>query len=428
MRVAFVVGQFPALSETFVLNQVTGLLDRGIDVDIYAATRLPERRVHAAVERYRLLERTHYARGGKGGTFTTRLRLAWIFARASARALGSRHRLNRLSRSGRLDANQALPFSHMARGPARRYDIIHCHFGQYGNWGLALRNMGILDGALVTTFHGYDMSKTIRESGSGAYDRLFEEGDLFLPISDYWRRALIEMGCPAERTIVHHMGVDGRNFPFRPRALPSAGERLRLLTVGRLVEKKGVEYAIRAVAQIARENNVIEYEIVGSGPLEGELKRLIGDLGAADFIRMVGGLTQDEVAERMGRAHALLAPSVTARDGNQEGIPVVLMEALATGLPPITTYHTGIPELVEHEVSGLLAPERDVDALAVQLRRLMADSGFYQRLSQAARQRVEAEFDIDKLNDRLVRIFDAAAAGAYGDLAPLDAAAIGTTA
>jgi colanic acid/amylovoran biosynthesis glycosyltransferase len=428
MRVALVVGQFPALSETFVLNQITGLLDRGVDVHIYAATRLPQRRVHADVERYRLLERTHYARGGDEGAFTSRLRLAWLLARAGARALGSRHRINRLSRSGRLDANQALPFSHLARGQARRYDIIHCHFGQYGKWGLALRNMGILEGALVTTFHGYDMSKMIRESGSGVYDRLFEEGDLFLPISDHWRRTLIGMGCPAERTVVHHMGVDGRNFPFQPRALPGAGERLRLLTVGRLVEKKGVEYAIRAVAEIAREHDLIDYEIVGSGPLQPELQRLIDDLGAARFIRMVGDLTQNEVAERMRCAHALLAPSVTARDGNQEGIPVVLMEAMATGLPPITTYHTGIPELVEHDVSGLLAPERDVGALAGHLRRLSTDSGLYRRLNQSARQRVEAEFDVDKLNDRLVRIFHGTAAGVYGDQAPTDATPLGRTA
>jgi glycosyltransferase involved in cell wall biosynthesis len=196
-------------------------------------------------------------------------------------------------------------------------------------------------------------------------------------------------------------------FPSDQRLLaqiPDRGDGVRLLTVGRLVEKNGAEFGIRAVAEIARERPGVEYKIVGTGPLHGELSKLIEELGAGSHIRLLGGLEQSEVARTMSQAHALLTPSVTAGDGNQEGIPVVLMEAMATGLPVISTYHSGIPELVEHDVSGLLVPERDVVGLVTEIRRLLSTRDLYQRITASAREKIEQHFDTQKLNDRLVEI------------------------
>jgi colanic acid/amylovoran biosynthesis glycosyltransferase len=232
-RVAVVVGQFPALSETFVLNQVTGLLARGVDVQVLAGTRLPQAAMHPEYAAFRLAERTHYGASAPLEKWAHRRAAARLWGRALLRDAASPGRLRHTIRYGRQDASAALRFAGV--GPHdRRFDAILCHFGPQGEWGLALRTVGLLSGRLVTVFHGYDMSRHLQEAGPDVYARLFREGDLFLPVTEYWRRQLIDWGCPAERTHVHRMGVALDDFAFVERRLPGDGELLRLLSVARL--------------------------------------------------------------------------------------------------------------------------------------------------------------------------------------------------
>lgn len=405
LRVALVVGQFPAISETFVLNHATGLLDRGLEVGIFALTARQQAVVHADVDTYDLLERTRYGEPPPDSAWQRRLSLAQLLGRGLVQATMNGGSVSTILQHGRADARMALRFRGLAGSEAGEFDIIHCHFGPYGRRALALRNLGLLTGRLVTTFHGYDMSRVVAEEGEDVYDRLFREGDLFLPISDHWRCKLIAMGCPPERTVVHRMGVDVNAFRFdADRSAPSDG-RARLLTVARLTEKKGLEYAIRAVARLCREGLNVEYRIAGDGPLRSSLDRLIDDLGVRRSVRLLGAVDTEGVASLMAEAQVLLAPSVTARDGNQEGLPVVIMEALASGLPVVSSHHTGIPELVEHGVTGLLVEERDVEGLAVEVRRLLEDAELRRRLATAGRARVLAEHDVETLNDRLAELY-----------------------
>ena len=117
------------------------------------------------------------------------------------------------------------------------FDVIHCHYGLNGVVGAFLKEAGI-PGKVCTSFHGFDVSRYLLKNGPDVYRPLFSKGDLFMPVSEYWRDRLIELHCPADKIVVHHMGIDPRKFPFVERRL-EAGEPLRLLTVGRLVEKKG---------------------------------------------------------------------------------------------------------------------------------------------------------------------------------------------
>lgn len=404
MKVALVVGQFPALSETFVLNQITGLLDRGVEVDIYAGTRNPQPAEHPAVSRYNLLRRTTYPRAVPKRASVRKAQMLTLLLGALYRARSSAVRVRRVLNHGRADANAAFSFSRLPGNGTREYDVIHCHFGHQGQRGMAMRNMGLLSGKLVTTFHGSDMSRYLRSTGTDVYDRLFTEGDLFLPISRFWEGKLIDLGCDSDRITVHHMGIDCGSFTFSARDLPADG-KVRLLSVARLVEKKGIEFAVRAVARMTDRYPGVEYTIVGDGPLGASLTRLAEQLGVADRVKLVGGKNRDEVIRAMRGAHALLAPSVTSVDGDQEGIPVVLMEAMATGLPVLSTYHSGIPELVEDGTTGYLVAERDDEGLAKKLVRLFEDPAAYERIAAAARDRVERGFDIAKLNDRLLEVF-----------------------
>lgn len=406
MKIAFVIGRFPALSETFILNQITGLIDRGHKVDIFADIPVGHGPAHDEVERYKLLQRTRYLpqlpesiliRVMKGIGLV--VGGGWKNPRCVAQSLSARQ-YGRQATSLRL-LYAAIPFLNRQY----TYDIIHCHFGNNGLRGMFLRDIGALRGKLVTTFHGADITEAVRAYGRDVYNRLFASGDLFLPISQKWRDELIELGCPAEKTEVHHMGIDCTKFAFKIRKMDDSG-RLRLVSVCRLVEKKGIEFAVQAVSKLAKSNHKLHYDIIGDGPLREDLQRLITSLGVADTVTLHGQKTKSDVIPYLQRAHLLLAPSVTATSGDQEGIPVALMEAMAMGLPVVSTWHSGISELVRDSECGYLVPERDTDALVASIANLAENPDKWPLLGKNGRTIVEQEFNIDRLNNRLVSMFE----------------------
>jgi colanic acid/amylovoran biosynthesis glycosyltransferase len=285
-----------------------------------------------------------------------------------------------------------------------RYDIVYGHFGWNGLYASMLKDLGLLGGRLVTAFHGADLSWQLEASGSGFYRPLFEKGDLFLPISEHWKEKLLALGCPRDRIQVHRMGIDCARFAFLERRL-AAGEPARLVSVSRLIEKKGIEYGIRAVSRLIERGRDIRYDVIGDGPLREPLTRLIAELRLGDRVGLLGWRNQDAVLEALRRSHIGLAPSVTSGNGDQEGIPVFLMESMATGLPVVSTWHSGIPELVEDGVSGRLVPERDVEALAGALDDLISHPPSWPLMGRAGRRQVEQNYDIGALNDRLADLF-----------------------
>jgi len=288
---------------------------------------------------------------------------------------------------------------------ARGYDLLHCHFGPNGVRGVRLREALAARTRVVTTFHGYDLSAFRGRGMPAGYGRLFRCGDLFLPVSQHWADLLIQMGCPPELTHVHRMGVDLERFAFAERHL-GPDEPLRVVSVARLVEKKGIQYGIRAVESALARGLRIEYDILGDGPLRPSLERLVSDAGIGAQVRLLGWGDRDQVAERIRRAHLFLAPSVTATDGDKEGIPVVLMEAMATGLPVLASHHSGIPELVHDGRNGLLVPEGDSDALARALIRVHDEPSQLAAWGRSGRAEVERNHDHERQNDRLVELFE----------------------
>jgi colanic acid/amylovoran biosynthesis glycosyltransferase len=358
------VGSFPKLSETFVLQQICCLLSLGHDVRIFAFDRPLESVLHPEIERLGLLARTTYMKGPKN--VKTRLRALW----------------------GKL-----------ARKPALAFDAMVCHFGPMGEHGRGLRELGIIDGKLAVFFHAYDLTTWFNRHPRDYYGPLFAEADLLLPISEHWRRELSTLGAAPEKLHVHHMGVDCAALGYRSRSL-APNEPLRLFSVARLIEKKGIAYALEALAR-AELPRAFEYHVVGDGPLRAELEQKARALGLQDQVRFHGPLDNASVKSLAESMHCLLAPSVTASDGDMEGIPVVLMEAMAQGLPVISTRHSGIPELVRHGDTGWCVAERDADALAAALVAWACDPAGWEHMTRRARQLVEAEFDSTKLARRL---------------------------
>jgi colanic acid/amylovoran biosynthesis glycosyltransferase len=184
----------------------------------------------------------------------------------------------------------------------------------------------------------------------------------------------------------------------------------RALTVGRLVEKKGVEYSIRAVAELLARGYRIQYEIIGDGPLRPYLAELIQQLGVGNQITLGGARDTEYVRRRMEESDVFLLASVTAADGDTEGAPVSLLEAQASGMPVISTRHAGIPEIVADNASGLLVPERDVQALGIALARLVDNADRWLEMGRAGRGFVERKHDLKMLNRRLVELYQEAIA------------------
>jgi colanic acid/amylovoran/stewartan biosynthesis glycosyltransferase WcaL/AmsK/CpsK len=428
MRVAVFVESFPMVSETFILRQVTGLLDRRHQVDVFANTRpATGTPVHPEVSQYDLPARTFYMdmppetgcfempvwpvlgrtwAPGASTSIPNVVRLARAAPRL-LRCLAAAPRVTLRVLDHRDYGHQADSLSALYRlahlcARRRRYDVLHAHFGPVGNSFRFAKELW--EAPLLVSFHGYDFCTVPRKDGPRVYHRLFDAADGVTYNSEHTRGRLLELGCPADKLHKLPVGVDLSLFPYRERSR-TPGEPVRLLTVGRLVEKKGVEYSVRAVARVATRHLDLRYDIVGDGPLRARLEATIRDLGLERVVTLHGARDGEFVRRLMNAAHLFVLASVTAANGDQEGQGLVLQEAQAAGIPVVATDHNGFPESIVPDESGFLVPERDVESLADRLSNLIAHPEIWPALGRRGREHVEALYDIRRLNDRLVDLY-----------------------
>ncbi len=402
MKIAFIVGGFPCLSETFILNQITALISSGHEVEIVALENPEERKIHPDVDKYNLIQKTTYFPGIPSNKLYRILKGFILFlSHFPKNPLRMLQCLN-FFRYGK-DALSLKLLFYNSPVLNKKFDILHCHFGQNGMIGACLKKGGA-GVRLLTTFHGYDLSEYVHISGPGIYRDLFRVCDRCLPISEHWKCKLMQMGCQEERITVHHMGIDVNRFEFQQKKI-LRGEKIKLLTVGRLVEKKGHEYSIRAIAKVLHKTKNVEYIIAGNGPLKNKLENLARQLGINSQVHFLGECNQSEVLELYLQAHIFILPSITSESGDQEGIPVVLMEAQAMGMPVISTLHSGIPEGVLDGQSGYLVPEKDVSALSERIGYLISHHRIWTKMGRKGRAFVEKEFNQHILNQQLEGIF-----------------------
>lgn len=283
-------------------------------------------------------------------------------------------------------------------------DLIHAHFGDQAYRCLGARQRSGLP--MLTSFYGADATQYPRLRGwRERYRRLFAEGEGFLVEGNAMKGRLVELGCPAEKVRVHHLGVDVERIPFDQRR---PADRVRFLICAAFREKKGIPYALRALAR-AREERSFPFELVliGDGPQRPEIEKLVGELGLSQQVELRGMRPYSEVIGQLGRCHALLQTSVTAADGDGEGgAPVILLDAQASGMPVVGTFHADIPEYVVDGVSGLLAPEKDIEGLADCILRLVEAPEKWAEMGRAGRRHVEENYSAATQGERLEAIYD----------------------
>ncbi|MDB6018585.1 MAG: hypothetical protein JWR19_3074 [Pedosphaera sp.] len=428
LRIACFVGCFPVVSETFILRQITGLLELGHEVDIYADARAePGIPVQPEVEQYHLLERTTFMDmppevapwempvwplmgetwlPGAVNSIPNWRRIAQAFPKflrcAASQSRLTRQVLCRAEFGYQAASLSALHRLAILRTVSRRYDVLHAHFGPVANSFRFVRELW--HAPMVVSFHGYDFTMVPQQQGHGIYKKLFTTADCVTANSDYMGQKLQPLGCSPDKIRKLSYGIDLLKYPFRPRVL-AGNEPVRIITIGRLVEKKGIDYVIRALGQIAQKHHHLRYDVIGDGPLRGQLQQLVRELSLEGIVQFHGALEGKAVGALLDQAHLFVLASVTAQDGDQEGTPVSLLEAQASGLPVISTHHSGIPEIVLNGKSGLLAPERNVNALADRLNYLVEHPELWPAFGRRGRENVEAHFISATCIDDLVNIY-----------------------
>lgn len=284
-----------------------------------------------------------------------------------------------------------------------RCSLLHIYFGNNGLFWLPFLRRATLP--VIASFHGADVQVGLASATARRMlGELFEFATLVLARSESLAAVLKKLGCPPAKLRVHCTGIPLDLYQYAVR-LPPADGSWKLLQACRLVEKKGLEVSLRAFAAFHERWPRSTLTIAGEGPLEHRLRDLAKSLGVGAAVRFSGFLAPDDLLQLYRASHIFLHPSETARDGNQEGIPNSILEAMATGLPCIATLHGGIPEAIEDEISGLLVPESSAEVLGNSILRLASNADLTRSIGEKGAEVVRKKFDLARQIGQLENLY-----------------------
>jgi colanic acid/amylovoran biosynthesis glycosyltransferase len=400
MRIAIIVPSFPCLSETFILNQITGLIDMGCKVRVIAFGKPDEQKQHSDVSAYRLLDKTIYIQPPKS-KWTTRLKavVQTLWGLVQHPRFVYRLQKNLLADG----CSYSYPKFFMALALLRNNcDIIHCHFGNIALQMLPFMDM-FLQAKWITSFHGFDANSFVLEMGKDVYKDLFCRKQFYTCNTSFTRQKIVEIGCPENKIYIIPESLKVNKFLMSEKR--TLKESVTILTVGRMVEKKGYEYSIRAIADVFKTHKNIRYIIAGDGPLCHELHTLVKELRLQEVVDFRGALPENEIIKLYHGSDIFLLPSVTAKNGDMEGQALVLQEAQAAELPVISTWHNGIPDGVIDTKTGFLVDERDFKAISKHLVFLIENPQKRLEMGYSGRAFVLDKYDTSIVNDKLVEVY-----------------------
>ena len=395
MRVGYVVKRYPRYSETFIVNEILAHEASGLELEIFSVR--PPVDTHFQDRISAVRAPVHY------------LRASGLRASELWRMLGrARRELPNfepgLARAWNAEAGELYGALELALAVQETgIEHLHAHFATSPT-SVARLAAGFAGISFSFTAHAKDIfHEDVKVEQLGEF---MSDAAAVITVSHYNQGHLRELVPGAAQRIVRvYNGLELADFRF-----DSPREREpRILAVGRLVEKKGFGDLVEACALLRADGVRFRCDLVGTGPLEDELRARVEALGLAGLVTLTGPRPQAEVRRMLHGAAVFAAPCVVGRDGDADGLPTTLLEAMASGLPCISTDVTGIPEVIEPEQTGLRVPQHDPPALAKALARLLDSPDDRERLARAARARIERDFDVSQNAARLRDVFRAAA-------------------
>lgn len=376
-KIAYMSEIFPNLSETFIIDQMIYVASQGHQVTVYYD--------HLKTEEVDILN--------KLTSFNIRFKKRWVGGWLLQKLLKYvpyrfKYLVSRI-------------FDCVSDFQLNTYDTVLAHFGQNGLRLAYSKKYGFFNRPFITFFHGNDIGSVLKDGKLDHYKVLLKSDATLLPVNGYFQKLLIDSGANIHKTHVYHMGIDCDAMPFEP---PQFVRPIKFLSVCRLVEKKGIFFAIEALNAIHKTHPEIDwqYNIIGGGPLQDELKQVVKNYGLESKISFLGSMAHDNVQLKMKDADFFILPSVTAKSGDVEGIPVALMEAMGMGLIACSTYHSGIPELIVQKKSGFLSAEKDSTNFAENILWAIQNPDECKTISQEARLTVEQNFNKKTLYQELL--------------------------
>lgn len=400
-RVAYLVSRFPRLTETFVVAEAEAVQRAGAQLTLY-----PLHQEKAAViqpDAAAMADRVHYHRILSPAILASAARSMIHRPRAFFGAAWAVVRYNWGSRRLLTGAVASFPLAvHLAEHlEADGCEHVHAHFATHpAAAAYVIHRLTAIPFSF--TAHGSDLHRDRHMLAEKVRRAAF-----VVAVSENNRDVILDECGPdmADRTVVVHCGIDGRRFPARAPLVRAPNEALRIACLGTLHEVKGQTHLIEACRLLAAGGTPVALTFVGSGPDLGALQAQVVTAGLVDSVTFTGPLTQPEVRTVLEGSDVLATPSVPTADGRREGLPVVILEAMAVGVPVVASRLSGIPEAVIDGQTGLLVEPGDAKGLADALLRLDTDPDLGRKLADAARDLVSTSFDVNRSAQRLVELF-----------------------
>ena len=388
MKVGYVVKRYPRYSETFIVNEILAHEAAGLEIEIFSLLPPEDGHFQDVISRVRAPVTYLSAKGLKVQDF-------WSALEEGGKVFPNSWNSLEVARGEDVHrVYQAIVLAREAR--LRSISHLHAHFATAAT-SVARLAASFAGVPYALTAHAKDVfHESVRPED---LRRKLGDAAAAVTVSDYNLEYLRRTyGPAAARTRRIYNGLDLERFPYEPpRERPP-----RIVAIGRLVEKKGFVDLVEACARLAAGGRRFTCQIVGMGPQEAELRARIERRGLGDRVELLGPRPQSELVRHVRDAAVVAAPCVIGIDGNRDGLPTVLLEAMALGTPCVSTDVTGIPEVLRDGETGLMVPQRDPAALAAAVRRLLEEPTLRVRLASRARRLIEAEFDVHR-NAALLR-------------------------
>jgi colanic acid/amylovoran biosynthesis glycosyltransferase len=390
MIISHVVTQFLNLTERFMLEQMLGLMEAGNEIHIFSL-RPPPNKMPKEVYKNNFLDKTCFFSPTLAFNPEGIINFAVLFGRG---LLERELSIHAVYNSIRLAA-----YAKIIR--KKDIELVQVHYGSNGKNFVPLK--ALLNIPIVTYFYGLDVGFLMREHH--IYDRLFREGDLILVICEDMRKILVDSGCPREKIKKVPIGIDCDRIRYVER---EEKDSVEFLTVARFVEKKGIEFGIKAFAEVHKRYPNTKLKILGDGPLAEKLSKLTVSLGLSDSIEFINNFAypnpREVVLNNYYSSDVFLLPSVSV-PGDYGGTPTVLLEAQASGLPCITTNDAGNPEIVINGETGFVVNQRDIEALVEKMTMLVEDRELRRRFGEKGREHIEKNYNKNVQIKKLVEIY-----------------------